>query len=56
MDVNDYRSLVTLVSFAVFVGIWIWAYRRSNKDAFAEAAALPFLDSTPARAVEGEKK
>lgn len=56
MDVNDFRSVVTLVSFVVFLGIWRWAYKRSNKDAFAEAAALPFMDSTPSGVAEGEKK
>lgn len=41
-DVNDLRSIVTVVSLAVFLGICLWAYRRSNRDRFDEAARVPF--------------
>ena len=43
MDLNDIRSLVTLLSFTLFVGLmaWIWwPARRGRHDA---AAQLPFL-------------
>ena len=45
MDINDLRSLVTLVSFLTFLGIVAWAYGlKSNKQRFAEAANLPFAE------------
>ncbi|MBN9342243.1 cytochrome c oxidase cbb3-type subunit 4 [Paenacidovorax caeni] len=42
MDITTMRITVTLVSFACFVGIWVWAYSRRNKARFDEAAQLPF--------------
>ncbi|MBP7413046.1 MULTISPECIES: cbb3-type cytochrome oxidase subunit 3 [Simplicispira] len=42
MDVTVMRVVVTLVSFACFVGIWVWAYARNNRSRFDEAAQLPF--------------
>ena len=42
MDITTMRILVTLTSFACFAGIWVWAYSRSNKERFDEAAQLPF--------------
>jgi len=45
MDINDLRSLVTVVSFITFLCIIAWAYGlKSNKQRFAEAANLPFAD------------
>jgi len=44
MDINDLRSIVTLVSFLIFVGILIWAWSKSNQADFEEAARLPFKD------------
>ena len=42
MDINLLRSLATVVSFATFIGIWVWAWSRRNRAAFDEAAYLPF--------------
>ena len=42
MDVNTLRIAATLVSFVTFVGIMAWAWSRSNKAGFDEAARLPF--------------
>jgi cytochrome c oxidase cbb3-type subunit 4 len=44
MDVNALRIIVTLLSFAAFVGIVRWALSRKNTASFDEAAQLPFLD------------
>jgi cytochrome c oxidase cbb3-type subunit IV len=44
MDINDMRSVVTLVSFLTFVGIVAWAWSTRNKPGFDEAAELPFKD------------
>jgi cytochrome c oxidase cbb3-type subunit 4 len=34
MDFNLLSSIVTVVSFVVFVGILLWAYSRGNKERF----------------------
>ncbi len=48
MDVNDLRALTTVLSFAVFVGILMWAFSKRNKQDFEEAARLPLdLDGDP---------
>lgn len=45
MDINDLRSIVTVVSLLTFLGIVWWAYGvKSNKQRFEEAANLPFAD------------
>jgi len=44
MDVNDLRIIVTLLSFAAFVGIVVWVWSRRNKAQFDEAQMLPFID------------
>ncbi len=43
MDINDLRSLITLISMMTFLGIVWWAYGvKANKKRFEEAANLPF--------------
>lgn len=42
IDLGFWRSLVTLASLILFVGIVVWAYSRRNKSRFDEAARLPF--------------
>jgi cytochrome c oxidase cbb3-type subunit 4 len=44
MDINDIRSVVTVVSLLTFVGIVAWAWSRNNRARFDEAARLPFQD------------
>ncbi len=44
MDINDLRTLFTLLSFVVFAGIVAWALSSRNRKAFDEAAMLPFAD------------
>ena len=54
MDINDLRSVVTVVSMLTFLGIVWWAYGvKSNKQRFAEAANLPFADIEAERAELG---
>ena len=50
MDINDLRSLVTVVTFATFLAIVWWAYSDKRKQAFEEAALLPFSDDEPVEA------
>ena len=42
LDVNTLRGIVTVVSFAVFIGIVWWAWSKRRSDDFSEAANLPF--------------
>ncbi len=42
MDINDLRSIVTLVTFVMFAGIVAWAYSGHRRQAFEEAANVPF--------------
>ncbi len=42
MDVNTLRTVVTVASLCVFVGIVLWAYSGKRKADFAEAANAPF--------------
>ncbi|MES2880431.1 MAG: cbb3-type cytochrome c oxidase subunit 3 [Pseudomonadota bacterium] len=40
--VNTLRTVTTVVSFIVFIGIIVWAYSRRNAADFEKAANLPF--------------
>lgn len=44
MDINDMRSIVTVLAFATFIGIVLWAYSGRRRAAFEEAAQLPFTE------------
>jgi cytochrome c oxidase cbb3-type subunit IV len=37
-------SVMTVVSFITFAGIWAWAWSRGKQADFTEAAQLPFAD------------
>ena len=54
IDVNTLRIAVTLLSFAAFAGIVIWAWSRRHAARFDEAAQLPFADE-PARIPSGDR-
>ena len=55
MDINILRSIVTVVAFAVFIGIVVWAYSGRSKAAFDQAARLPF-DEDEEDVGHGERK
>jgi cytochrome c oxidase cbb3-type subunit 4 len=42
IDINFLRSIATLLSFVVFIGIMAWAYSKRRSNDFSEAANLPF--------------
>ncbi|NMG74535.1 cbb3-type cytochrome oxidase subunit 3 [Aromatoleum diolicum] len=44
MDINDFRSLFTVLGLTCFLGICFWAYSKSARAGFEEAALLPFTD------------
>ena len=49
MDLVTLRSIFTVLVFATFIGVWIWAWSSKRKQAFDEAANLPFVeDGIPA--------
>ncbi len=58
MDINDMRSIVTVLAFATFIGIVLWAYSGRRRAAFEEAASLPFtedeLPGAPRQQKEGK--
>lgn len=44
MDLNDLRSVTTVISLLTFVGIVAWAWSKRNRSSFEEAAQLPFTE------------
>lgn len=42
MDINDLRSFITVAGMLCFLAIVGWAYGKSSKKGFDEAANLPF--------------
>lgn len=56
MDINDLRSITTLLMFAAFVGIVAWAWGAKRRASFDDAAQLPFVDDLPAAGGQGEKQ
>lgn len=44
MDINDLRSITTLLMLTIFVGIVWWAYSARSKAAFEEAGRIPLDD------------
>jgi len=42
MDINTLHSIITVVAFAVFIAICLWAYSDRSKAAFDQAERLPF--------------
>ena len=57
MDLNDIRSWYTVVLFAVFIGIVLWAYSGKSKRRFNDASQLPFNETEhPLGSSEDNKK
>jgi len=46
-SINTMRTVVTVVSFLVFIGIVFWAWSARRKSQFDEAARLPLEDDLP---------
>ncbi len=49
MDMPSFHSLFTVVLFVIFIGIVLWAWSSHRRQAFDEAANLPFADEETAR-------
>ena len=57
MDINDLRSIVTVLSVLAFAGIVGWVFSRRNRKRFDEAAMLPFAeDSAHPKPERGDKQ
>lgn len=56
MDVNDLRVLVMVAGLALFLGIWVWSWSAKRRDAFDEAARLPFADDETGLDARGEQR
>ena len=49
MDINDVRSVVTVLGLVCFIAISLWAFSGRARKGFDEAALLPFSeDELPA--------
>jgi cytochrome c oxidase cbb3-type subunit 4 len=49
VDINDARTVVTVLGFVCFIGISLWAFSGRARKGFDEAALLPFSeDDLPA--------
>jgi cytochrome c oxidase cbb3-type subunit 4 len=46
IDINDFRAWHTVVLMASFIGILVWAYSSRRRNAFDDAANLPFADES----------
>jgi cytochrome c oxidase cbb3-type subunit 4 len=55
-DLNDLRSLVTLLSFALFAAIAAWAWRPANRARFDADALLPFAEDEAKPSTEGDSR
>lgn len=54
MDIATLGSITTVVSFAIFIGIVLWAYSAGARRSFDEAAMLPFTEDEAAERGGGE--
>ena len=48
MDINDLRSISTVLAFVAFIVMVRWVYSASRKQAYEEAGKLPLDDDEPA--------
>lgn len=48
MDVNELRSIVTVILLVMFLVIVAWTYSKKRAASFDECAALPLQDDEPA--------
>ena len=47
MDINTLRIIVTVVTFATFLGIVLWAYRPSRKEGLERLGRSILEDCEP---------
>lgn len=54
MDFTLLSSVVTIISFVTFVGIWYWAFSRNNKARFEQLARIALEVDEPVPSNSGE--
>jgi cytochrome c oxidase cbb3-type subunit IV len=47
MDINDLRTISTVLAFGAFVSLVVWVYSSKRKNVFDEIGKLPFDDDEP---------
>ena len=55
MDVNDFRSAVTVALFVLFLALVVYTWSRKRKAEYDEAAQLPFAGEPDIVESRGEK-
>jgi cytochrome c oxidase cbb3-type subunit 4 len=53
MDLNDLRSIVTVLSFVTFIGIVLWAYSGRRKTSFDQAARSVLEEEDDGKTIAG---
>ena len=56
MDLNDIRSIVTLLSLALFLALMVWTWWPTRRLGLDAAAQLPFTGEADHTAAHGETK
>ena len=56
MDFVTLSSIMTVVAFATFIGIVLWAYSGKARRSFDEAARLPFAEDEGAQDRDRESR
>jgi len=58
MDINDLRSVFTLILMVTFLAIVFWAWSKKRVKDFSEAANLPLNEpeAPPASEIRGDLK
>jgi len=55
-DLNILRSLLTVALFALFLGIWMWAWSKDRRKEFEDAANIPFMEDEISATLQEDKK
>ena len=54
MDINEFRGLITAITFIAFIGVWIWAWSSRRKADFDASAQLPLEEDNSMSSIEQE--
>jgi cytochrome c oxidase cbb3-type subunit 4 len=55
MDINVFRGVLAVICLLAFLGIVAWAWSGRQRERFAEAANLPFVEPDDAPGVQERK-
>ncbi len=56
MDSGTMSGIMTAFLFALFLGIWFWAWGKKQKSRFDEASNLPFNDEIQPHETKKEER